>query len=205
MYTKFRTFDDGQYFKVRATNLQGDQWFVVDDVRIALDIKNMDVILSTLDENDHLKFSIDGVTFVDIVNVFGLYAIVKVSSKPNAKAFRKWVHSIIEVLRNEDDVSSVNVSINEIDSKEALMKENESLKEENKILKMSLNLLQRFVSVGDYNVEYNMGWNHEEGLMVRDEMSAFCKSQFIETRKDPTSGENCYPLTAWESWLTLQY
>lgn len=83
---------------VRVTDLNGDPWFVANDVCAALGIKNARDALARLDEDEK------GVAFTDtpggrqdmnIVSESGLYALTFRSNKPKAKRFRKWVTSVV--------------------------------------------------------------------------------------------------------------
>ncbi|MFE3461331.1 BRO family protein [Nocardiopsis aegyptia] len=81
--------------QVRTLTIAGDPWFVARDACALLDITNSRMAVARLDE--------DGVSTADvidsmgrtqqasIVNEAGLYELIFLSRKPEAKAFRRWV------------------------------------------------------------------------------------------------------------------
>lgn len=80
-----------------TTNKQGEPLFVLKDICDALDLKNISDVASRLDE--------DGVSTTEVtdnlgrkqktnaVTEAGLYEVIFMSRKPEAKAFRRWVTS----------------------------------------------------------------------------------------------------------------
>lgn len=85
---------------------------------------------------------------------------------------------------------------------------NELLEEQNKILEMALNILNKFYTVAKYNKKYKMGWNMKKSQQIGREMTAYCKANRIEIRVCQTNDErfgqtNSYPLSAWDSYLKL--
>ena len=89
------------------TDEQGEPLFVLKDICDALDLKNISDVASRLDE--------DGVGTAEVIdnlgrkqktNVIteaGLYEVIFMSRKPEAKAFRRWVTSeVLPSIRKHD-------------------------------------------------------------------------------------------------------
>lgn len=82
-------------FHIRATMIEGVEWFVAKDVCDVLGIKNSRDALKKLDEDERhdvgLTDAIGRSQPTSAINESGLYALILRSKKPNARAFRKWV------------------------------------------------------------------------------------------------------------------
>lgn len=95
-----RFFEENSNVCIRAQVINGEPWFVAKDLCQALDIKNSRDTLKKVLDNDESDVdtiytrSYNGVVQkreVSIVNESGLYHLIFISRKPEAKAFRKWV------------------------------------------------------------------------------------------------------------------
>lgn len=86
-------FNNQQFGEVRATEINGEPWFVLTDICKALELSNPSKVAQRLDadERSNLKLGRQGSGV--IINESGLYAVILRSDKPQAKAFRKWVTS----------------------------------------------------------------------------------------------------------------
>lgn len=83
-------------FTVRAMMRDGEPWFVASDVCTALDIGNVSMALSRLDDDEKGISPIDtpgGSQAMAVINESGLYSLILGSRKPEAKQFKKWVTS----------------------------------------------------------------------------------------------------------------
>lgn len=81
---------------IRAINEDGEIWFVASDVCAALDLSNVFMALSRLDDEEKGVSSIatlGGIQDVSTISESGLYSLVLGSRKPEAKSFKKWVTS----------------------------------------------------------------------------------------------------------------
>lgn len=89
---------------VRTVTIDSEPWFVATDVCRILDISNARMAVARLDE--------DGVSSADVidsmgrtqrasvVNEPGLYELVFLSRKPEAKAFKRWItHDVLPTIR----------------------------------------------------------------------------------------------------------
>ena len=86
---------------VRTVLIDNSPWFVAKDVCAALDLSDVSMSVSKLDDDEKLvqKIFVSGQNRdVVIINESGLYTLILRSNKPQAKRFRKWVTS--EVLPN---------------------------------------------------------------------------------------------------------
>ncbi|MGG4142981.1 phage antirepressor KilAC domain-containing protein [Paenibacillus algorifonticola] len=93
-----------QLFNYEGVNIgcltrEEESWFVGKDVCEVLDIKNTSQALSGLDDDEKLLYTLHiggQQRNVMLVSLSGLYSLVFKSSKPNAKAFRRWVtHEVL--------------------------------------------------------------------------------------------------------------
>ena len=91
----------------------GDWWAVAKDVFAALDILNTTDALKRLDRENYTLARIYSTNSpnpdINIVNEFGLYDIVFSSRKKEAKDFKRWVFSIIKVLRESSGLEAFQV------------------------------------------------------------------------------------------------
>lgn len=82
---------------VRVQLINGEPWFVATDVCQVLDIKNSrDTLAKVLDEDEKgvaTIYTLGGQQKMQVVTESGLYHLVFVSRKPEARKFRKWVTS----------------------------------------------------------------------------------------------------------------
>jgi prophage antirepressor-like protein len=89
---------------IRVAEIDGEPWFIAKDVCDTLDIETTNVRRSPdTDEIKSLKLSgLPGRPPL-VVSESGLYALVMRSTKPEAKAFRKWVTSVVLPAIRRDD------------------------------------------------------------------------------------------------------
>ena len=100
MENKLMIFENDAFGKVRTLNLNGEPWFVAVDVCSVLDLSNPTIAVSRLDEDERAKFNLGRQGDATIVNEPGLYTLVLGSSKPEAKAFKRWItHEVIPAIR----------------------------------------------------------------------------------------------------------
>lgn len=101
---QLKVFDNPTFGSIRTLNIDGEPWFVASDVCKALDIGNVSMAISRLDDDErntvNLTEGIPGNPNKIIVNEPGLYALVLSSRKPEAKAFKRWItHEVIPSIR----------------------------------------------------------------------------------------------------------
>lgn len=94
-------YDSGQ---VRILIIEGKAWFVVADVCRAIGLSNPTMAASRLDPDDLSTAEvIDGMgrpQETRIVNEPGLYDLIFMSRKPEAKAFKRWIsHEVLPAIR----------------------------------------------------------------------------------------------------------
>lgn len=89
--------------ELRTLNIDGEPWFVAKDVCNALDIKNSRDAVSRLDEDEKGVATTDtpgGKQKLQTVNEPGLYQLIFISRKSEAKTFKRWVtHEVIPSIR----------------------------------------------------------------------------------------------------------
>lgn len=86
-----------QGHEVRTTLIDGEPWFVLNDVCKALGIGNPRAVAARLDEDEKNTVTLNdgnrGNPNMTAISESGLYAVIVRSDKPEAKPFRKWVTS----------------------------------------------------------------------------------------------------------------
>lgn len=101
---ELQTFNNPDFGEVRTLSIDGEPWFIAVDVCKALDINNVSMAISRLDDDERntvsLTEGIPGNPNKTIVNEPGLYALVLSSRKPEAKKFKRWItHEVIPSIR----------------------------------------------------------------------------------------------------------
>lgn len=104
MENKITVFENEEFGAVRTVSIDGEPWFVANDVLRVLEVKNTKDALHTLDDDEK-----SGVDIIDphgriqrtnCISESGLYSIVLRSRKPEARAFRRWItHEVIPTIR----------------------------------------------------------------------------------------------------------
>ncbi len=91
---------------MRTVMLDGEVWFVAKDVCDILEIKNPTDAIKSLDEDERSRFYLGRQGEANIINEAGFYALVLRSSKPEAKAFSRWVrHEVLPSIRQTGSYS----------------------------------------------------------------------------------------------------
>ena len=92
--TSLSTFAPG--LNLRAIVIGTEPWFVAKDVCASTLHSNPTVAVQSLLPDERAKFNLGGALgTVNIVNESGLYSLILKSRKPEAKAFKKWVTSVV--------------------------------------------------------------------------------------------------------------
>lgn len=92
----FKYVEDEEHFDNLTTiEIDGEAWFIANEVCRLLDIKNTSSAVSGLDDDEKSTIAINDGTSGNpnktIISESGLYALIFKSTKPSAKKFRKWV------------------------------------------------------------------------------------------------------------------
>lgn len=94
---ELKIFENQEFGKIRAVEIDGEPWLVGKDVAEALGYKNTrQAIATNVDEEDRGVHSVDtpsGVQEMTVINESGLYSLVLSSKLPTAKKFKRWVTS----------------------------------------------------------------------------------------------------------------
>lgn len=89
--------------ELRAVTVDGEPWFVANDVTGILGVGNTSQALSYLDDDERGVITSDtlgGPQLVSIVSEAGLYSLILRSRKAEAKAFKRWVtHTVLPEIR----------------------------------------------------------------------------------------------------------
>ena len=89
--------------ELRTVSINGEPWFVANDVAAILELGNMHSSLALLDEDErglHTVDTLGGQQSVTIVSEAGLYSLILRSRKAEAKAFKRWItHTVLPEIR----------------------------------------------------------------------------------------------------------
>lgn len=96
-------FENDQFGSVRTVVRDGEPWFVAADVCRALELGNSRQVIDCLDDDEKGVISTDtpgGIQEMSAVNAPGLYTFVFGTSKPEARAFKRWItQEVIPTIR----------------------------------------------------------------------------------------------------------
>lgn len=90
----FKYENENRLDDLTTVEIDGEIWFVANDVCKLLDIQNVTQAVAVLDDDEKLPYVIHRAgqrRSVNLINESGLYALVFKSKKESAKNFRKWV------------------------------------------------------------------------------------------------------------------
>jgi prophage antirepressor-like protein len=103
METALQKVFDYQGAKVRTVEKDGEVWFVAHDICGVLDLAHVGMTMQRIDEDEKGVSSIytpGGPQEMSVVNESGLYSLVLVSRKPEAKTFKRWItHEVLPAIR----------------------------------------------------------------------------------------------------------
>ena len=144
MNNKIKVFENAEFGPVRTVTINGEPWFVASDVCKALEINNVSMAISRLDEDEKNTISltegIPGNPNKTIVNEPGLYSLVLSSRKPEAKAFKRWItHEVIPDIRQYGMYATsdfLDKALGNPDNWIRMLTEYSAVKKENETLKL---------------------------------------------------------------------
>lgn len=88
-------YNKSENVSVRTTMIDGEPWFVAKDLCIILEILNSrDILAKAIDKDEKGVANIytpGGFQKMSVLNESGLYHLIFISRKPEAKAIRRWV------------------------------------------------------------------------------------------------------------------
>lgn len=99
-----KVFENEQFGKIRVVEKNNEPWFIAKDVCKALGLAQVSRAIQKLDEdevtNSKVIDSIGREQKVNAISEAGMYSLVLVSRKPEAKAFKRWVtHEVLPSIR----------------------------------------------------------------------------------------------------------
>ena len=90
-------FNNPEFGRIRTTEINGEPWFIANDVATVLGYNNpRDALKKHVDDEDRATVAIcDGrqIRNVNAINESGLYSLILSSKLPSAKKFKHWVTS----------------------------------------------------------------------------------------------------------------
>ena len=141
--SELQVFENSEFGKIRALEIDGNPWFVGKDVAEKLGYKlPRKAIIDHVDEEDKgvTKWNtLGGTQDIKIINESGLYSLVLSSKLPSAKRFKKWVTSeVLPAIRKHGayltDEKAYDVTHNHNALADLLLQAGEQLKQKELII-----------------------------------------------------------------------
>ena len=127
-------FENAKFGKVRTVVKDGEPWFVAADVCRALGIGGTHKAIEHLDDDEKgrsLIPALSGEQEMLVVNAPGLYALIFATSKPEARAFKRWIsHEVIPTTREHGAYATQELLENIISDPDFIIRLLNSLKDE---------------------------------------------------------------------------
>ena len=148
-------FDYNSYH-IRTLVIDGEPWFVAKDICSVLDLENVADTLKRLDEDEKDIDSIytpGGKQKMLIVNEPGLYNLIFLSRKPEARTFKRWVtHKVLPQLRKTGRFTMDHTSPAEL-----ILAQAQQLVEQEKVIQETKQLAQKALDVATASADFNSG------------------------------------------------
>lgn len=94
---ELQIFNNPEFGEIRAVDIDGEGWFVGNDVAKALGyLKPTDAVSRHVDTEDTMKrgiLTMGGEQQMNVINESGVYSLIILSTIPSARKFKKWVTS----------------------------------------------------------------------------------------------------------------
>ena len=136
--------------KVRTIIKDGEPWFVLKDVCVVLGITNPTVVSNRLEEDEVTKYNLGGLSGdSNIINESGLYSVILLSRKPEAKRFKKWITSEVlpEIRKTGSYLRTPQTYIQALEALIESEKQKERLKQEKNELQIELDESKEYFTV----------------------------------------------------------
>lgn len=86
--------------EIRTVQHDGNPWWVLKDVCDVLELSNPSMIADRLDDDERAKYCLGRQGDTNIISESGLYNVILLSRKPEAKKFKRWVtHEVLPTIR----------------------------------------------------------------------------------------------------------
>ena len=104
MKNQLRIFENENFGTIRVVEIDGEPWWALKDVCLALGLFSPHKVAERLDEDERnlipLTDTLGRSQRTAIINESGLYAVILRSDKPKAKDFRRWItHDVLPSIR----------------------------------------------------------------------------------------------------------
>ena len=114
MEHNLQLFEHEEFGEVRVVIIDGEPWFVANDIERILKLTNIRQSLAALDDDERGVYNLyaGGGTIrpFNIINESGLYRLIFSSRTPEAKKFQRWVtHEVLPSIRKTGTYSVVSV------------------------------------------------------------------------------------------------
>lgn len=97
-----KVFENEQFGKIRVVEKNNEPWFIAKDVCKALGLAQVSRAIQKLDEDEKgvtISNTLGGEQALSVISEAGMYSLVLVSRKPEAKAFKRWVtHEVLPAI-----------------------------------------------------------------------------------------------------------
>ncbi|MBS6956062.1 MAG: phage repressor protein [Enterocloster asparagiformis] len=125
-------------YPIRFVEITGEWWAVAKDVAKALGYRDAHNMIRNLDQKDkgtHFLSTPGGTQELLVITEFGIYDAVFSSHKPEAKAFKRWVFTVLKTLRHQSGIEGFQVfrMLDKEHQKEMMSKLNRRLKKPKRV------------------------------------------------------------------------
>lgn len=193
-----QVFDNEEFGKVRTIKIDGEPWFVGEDVAMALGYVNPNqAIIDHVDEEDRLNNeSLSNLIQCGnwFVNVSGVYSLIYYNVLPGTKKFKNWIKEVIKSVR----LKYYNTAESEVGQRDLPVEVNESPKNPVKIINIDgidCYELNGVVYLRLEAVARGLGFTQEKN--EREYVRWDRVKGYLEEFSFPTSGEDCVDVRSY--------
>lgn len=189
--------------EVRTVQVNGEPWWVLRDVCEVLEIGNSRMVAERLDEDEKGVSIIDtlgGKQELTVISESGLYNVILLSRKPEAKKFKRWVtHEVLPQIRRHGAYITTSKLEEIMNDPDAWIKLLTALKEErlqkemlaaqNEDMSVRLNESEKFWTIMKFNQHFNMRWDMKTCQRMGKAASSYSRQHGYEIRKCQTNDD----------------
>jgi prophage antirepressor-like protein len=189
--------------EVRTTQRNGETWWVLKDVCAILEIGNSRMVSDRLDDDEKGVSIIDtlgGKQELTVISESGLYNVILLSRKPEAKKFKRWVtHAVLPSIRKHGMYATEAIIDKILADPDFGIRLLTELKDEkaktaalaiqNEDLKVELNDAEKFWTIMKFNQHFNLKWDMDTCQRNGRRASTYSRQRGYVIKKCKTNDE----------------